>query len=862
MVQRTSQETQFQGGRGVAVTSGGTSMANPDYNEYKVSRNRDALQASESSADRLLNMITDAGQKLLEKSMEISQEEAYLKGAAAAGTGISEDELSSNPFTRDWAKAGMRDTLGRVAIAENEARIIEDMPKMREASPDEYNQYLAERRGELMPKLSGMSRRQRAATMQNLLMNDRAAIKKHTSEHMKYQIETETRSVQAANRVKVSAMGAAKDSAPAYATATQAAFSTLQSSILDNDKLPASLKASLISEYAEFALADDHQQLYELIQSAEVPLPGGGKGPVASMLSWDDSVKLSKVYRESRNRTEQYRSLQYLTDQARFQADWDNPDTPPMAETDALAFREQGIRSGFMSADQGKSFMQDYYKANAKKAKLGQGGAMWAAGDTGGLNSLDMTDDEGASAWMTKYGKNLEPQALATELIKIGVVQGRPAALRMLGKQLAPGLAQLGLNPELDPANSAILMQVMTTLDSAERTGRTGVYSTLLETLPQDQQAKLLDIREGVRSGLQFPVAVSQTMGKMAEYAKMAPQLRKAMGESNAKEDLEMLQSMDSVSLLDRIGLGVKSIFSTDAGNRLAISAKEGWRENPERVAEVSAQMKFAAADELRVLNMTHPFMSKDARQSTVLATLRGRTVDTSQGPLVIPRGTTLQSFFGVSASTSGQRVGAALDEFVKPQPGNRLVFSVQDGQLQYKELSSESRVVNSGLLNAKQVAPMIEQQRKREENLFKEVHGTGRTVHGITFNGANTGGLDMAQVFYMREALLSSGDIQIDLDSDSFKRITDKAATYSKLPMKTTGKYGNEALTLFSTLALVSNFKFTSQREYRPLLQALAGTDPGPALKALYETPVFKEADAKERAHLASQVNKILKGM
>ncbi len=875
MVARTSQAVQFQGGSGVALDGARGGYARGDVERNRTSSDRAGIDTNESSTTRLLGSIVGEGLKLVNQAIEINKTEAYLTGAAKAGQIASEDELEGDIFTRDYQRAGYRDTMGRVAIAENEARIMRDMPAMREKSPEEFNSYLAERRAELMGSLEGMSRQQRSGAFQNMLMNDRAAIKTHQSEHMKFQVETENRSVQAAVKIKHTAMDKAKvkDDAATYQAATDAAFSTYQSAIVQNPKLSAKNKSALLVEAMSAALESDHQGLYTLMKEAEIPLADGVSGTMASLIPFEDAVKLSKAYRGSLEHTEAQRSFGFTLEVARMRADWDDPSKPLMPEAQVRAQVEEGVRRGFYKMEKVDGIMQDYYKASAKKAVQGPLAAAWASGDQDKIGRLGKTDEEGLEAWLNTVGTTMNPAERVASLTTIGLVQGRPAALKQLGREIAPGLAQLGMTENLDMGNAQALASTLLMLDKTEKSvGMSGATAALMSSYPQEMQDKLMSYREFLRLGHSPDVAVTMMMKYLEANSKMDPQTRAAMGVSHGKDNADIIGSMEPRSLLDTLGLGLKSIVSKGAGDRLATSVRSSWFENPERVAEVGADMKYAMAEELRILSLTHPMASKEARQSMATAQLIGRTVETSSGPLMIPRGTSLQSFFGVPTSTGAQRVGAAIDEAVAPADGNRLAYSVQNGKIAFREFGKDGQLIRSGHIDPKQVAPMVSMQQDRESEQFRVVHGGGRTLSGVTFNGDNTSGLDNVHVFNTRQSLLQSGAaIKVNMKSMSkeqkavvdkqFMLMTDKAVSAARLPMKTTGKTGQAALTFFTELALISDNKFTSDKQYRPLLQAMVGTDPAPALTALYQTPAYKNAEPQVQARFTAAINSILKG-
>lgn len=870
MVQRTSGEAEFNAGQRTQVRGSGVGNARVDPNKYSTTNDLAVAVDPNRSSDVLLESIVRGADRVIGAKVKQSLAEAYLEGAAKAGTIKSEEELEGNPLTAAWRTAGYRDTMGRVALAEQESRLMEDMPRLREQTPDQFNEYLAKRRAEILPSLEGMSLRQREATFQNLLATDHAAIKKHSSEHAKFQIETKTRSIQTAMRTSISALNAAKSDVKAYGAAQLSTFSLAQSTILDPALTPA-LHGKLVEEFASFALASDHQGLYHAINEEVVDLPRGGRGTLASLLTWDDSVKLSKQYRESRERTEAFRSMAMMAEQSGIEADWENPDTPLMPWNKVQEFAERATQRGLMKDSQQKAFFDKWHNAQAKKAVLGSLAAAWANGDQAAIISLNKTDEEGLEAWMLKVGRTLPPADLVTALTQIGVAHGRPAALREMGKQLRPALAQLSTSETVDPANAAMVQRVMATLDAAEAKGQTGLFASMMSTYEPEMQSRLLAIREGVKTGLTPDVAIMQANQRALEEAKLTPEQRTAITANNGRDDAAILDELDPVGTMKAWWLKAKSIVSTDAGNQVAITARQSWFENPERAAEANASMKYAVAQELRHLSTVHPFMSKDARKTAALAAVAGRTVETQDGPFILPRGQSLQGFFGVPASTGAQRVGAALDEFVKPAEGNRVVYTVGTrNELMFRELGTKGQLIRSGVLNPKDVAPMVKTQEDRTAEKHRVEHGAGRTKSGYTYNGDNSLGLSNSTMLYVRDRLTESIYTPIDGQPTAedmkpinqlFMRETDEAVKAAMLPARVTGRNSPEALALFAELNLMTGNKFNQQKEYRNFVMSLKGSDPQAASKALAETSMWKRIENDRRTRLTSMITNVIQG-
>jgi len=847
----------------------GSSVGNAAVRGDKFRENREAagVESTDTSALRLLSRVVEQGSQLAGQAIQRSATEAYLNGAAQAGTARSEDDLEADIFTRAWATQGYRDTMGRVTQAEVESRILTDMPKMREASPEKYNEYLAERRSELLPALEGMSLTQRASATQNILMNERAAIKRHAGEHAKFIVETEDRSVKGIIGVNVRALSEAKSDGPSYKAQTEKTLAALYGNVVLNEKLPLKVKERIVGEAMQFALQSDHLPLYELFQNEAVALPDGTKGPLASMLTWDDQVSIGKAYRESLNRTEAIRAQNYTSEQARMEADWDNPDTPPMQEQAMLDFASQGIERGFMKSGEQKSFQETYYKAMLKKVGNTDLATAWEAGDLTKMLSLNKTDEEGQDAWMATMGRKLKPAELTSALINIGVYKGRPAALKQLGTVIGPALAQIGLGDDMDPGSAQALGATILTLDKAERDGRSGLFSTIMQTYPPELQAKMSYIREGVRQGLSPTMAISQAQARIAEEDKMTPQERAAMGAAHAKDNADIVNSMEPRSFADTLWLKAKSLVSSDAANQLAVTPRSSWFENEERVAEAGAAAKFAMLEELRAGSASNPFMGVEARKTSALARLAARTVETEHGPFILPRGTSVQQFFGVPASTGKERVGAALNEYVKPADGNRLVFRVDgSGKFTFKELSKEGAPVRDGILDPRMVAPMVAHQQEKEIGRYKEESGPGIQYNGYKFNGDNTVGLGNRSMLEMRKFTLDSPHFSFKFEDEAkgnhaIKLVTNEAGKVAKELVRQTRKPSQPALNLFAEMAISTDMKVKDRKDYRPLLVALSGTDEAAAQTAMRGTTLYKSSKPERQALYDSMIQQIMRG-
>ena len=120
---RNSAPVDFGGGKPTTTQSAQVGNATVDVNKFSRPTQSERGDSGGVKAqsnpllDGLLGIITPAVTHLAKVDMQLQQEEAYLRGSAAAGANQAEADVEANVLTRDWAKAGYRDTRGRLAAA-------------------------------------------------------------------------------------------------------------------------------------------------------------------------------------------------------------------------------------------------------------------------------------------------------------------------------------------------------------------------------------------------------------------------------------------------------------------------------------------------------------------------------------------------------------------------------------------------------------------------------------------------------------------------------------------------------------------------------------------------------------------------
>lgn len=846
-------------------------------------------QPVESQLDRTLQNILGAGIDFAEKGFQRSTEEAYLDGAAKVGQIQSEAELQGDPLTRDWAVAGYRDTMGRLKLADSESKVAADMSSMREKSPEEFQKYLATQRAELTPALNGMSFQQRQATLGQVLLNEQASIKKHTAEHSKFIVEQEVKSIQTGMSVQVQNLNAAKGDGSAYAAATDATFGSLVGSIWQNPKLSEEMRLQLTGEAAKYALSSDNLALYEKMRNTEITFADGSTGTLMNRLPWDEQVKIANDNRESLKRTEVFRSADFEDEMAKRRASWDDPNTPLEDHRSIAAFLQYGREEGFVDVGKTESIMKEYYTKAAQKATSADLASAFAAGDQGKIFAKGKTVDEAMNAWVSQAVKGGKPMGtVVQQLMAIGNNTGQGAAFQKVGELMKPAIAQLGQNNKIDPNNAAMVKRVLAGLDAAERTGHEGAYSNFMSSFDQGSQDKLMYIREGLRSGMDVNAALAQAQSNMINDQKIPPDQRKAIQSSMAKENAAMVNELEAKTVFGRAWQAAKGLISGDAAATQAIGTKRAFFENDDRVNAALAQTKLAFAEELSIISRNSPTLSADSRRSRALSAVVNRTVQTSSGPMIVPRGTNVQKFFNAPAQASADRIGLAMDEFIKPsRKENRLAYSVTpQGQVMYKEFNQNGQLARSGVINPKSIGPLVQHQWDREAQRYRATSGDGVSRRSgniqLQYNGENTAMVDPSVMLQFRDNLYKhegvsdrpyrdlsgkvvdgkpvmtagvgvsshnpyypkagpDGRISSAAIRDSFMRASDQAAQSAQQIMRNTGLRGNASFLMLSELAYQSGTGFTKMPVYKELLQKVRQKDAQGAQAVLQRTPAYQ---------------------
>lgn len=867
MVLRGEQQVNFNVGGDVAVQQSNTGNAALDPNQFRTSTiAQQAPGAEEGTMNRILERLVGAGDKLGGQMVQQSQHEAYLSGMAQAGTISNEAELQANPITKDWATAGYRDTMGKIVAADTEAQIAADMPKLREMDPAKFAEYLAEKRKVMVDSWTGMSATAREAMFSQQALNERAWLKKQQVEHYKFVVDTKQQALTAVMNTHNMQLDAAKSDVNTYAAVTDATYGALFSNVVMDDTLPAKIKGKMISDYATWALEHDHQDIYKMIQSRTMPMLDGTEAPMSSLMSWDDSVALSKAYRESQKRTETFRNGDYHNRKAAMEADWANPDTPLMPESEVEKLADEGKQRAAMSGDEYESFKKAYYNASVKKVVQTDLANMYQNGDIAGITRHGKSSDEALDAYVTMVGRKLPMPELVDKLLDIGKRTGQVNAFRKVGQVMGPAFQQLGNNEKVDPNNAVATTGVLQKLDKAESEGQTGAFQQFLSAFEPEVQAKISYIRENMRKTGDAGVAISRATQQVLEESKMPPAMRAAVAASKASAIDKAMNELEPTRAFgpSRAWLTVQSMFgSADAQNELALSPERAWFGDKVRADEVLAETKVQYGLKMHDIARNNPSLDIESVKSMALANLAGRTVPTKWGNAILPDGMTPQSFFGVGKDVSAATVGKALDEYLKPaKEGGRMVFRTGvQGELTAVELDSKNNVVQTMTVDKRMVPGLVEQQDKRNAEEFKANYGKGvsTSVNGtqLQYNGDNTVGVDNAWMRRFRDDLLSTGTIKASnlppaVLQAAFMKDSDNSARFASQAMQATGAKSEAAFKLFAYVATTEDLK---DKQYSRLVLAVKNRNVEQAKQALERTPLYRNVEQARKQYLMNNL-------
>jgi hypothetical protein len=784
---RDSGSVDFGAAPQVNVSQTSAPFARPDYAKFQGTEGRlnTAVNPQQPGImDQLISAIAPVATKWADGKLKQSQLDAYLSGQAAAASGQAREEVQGNIMTKDWAQAGWSDTKARLTLADAVAQTQLDIQsKLREQDPSKMQDYLQQRRDQLLPLMDGMSPDAKKGFMAQMLMADRQAIAEHTNAYGKYIIGTQAQAVTTSFAVQNDAMNTARanQDTDGYMAATKSALANVYGNIWMNPNMPMATKQQMVGQAAQLALDNGHLGFYEQLRTAKLP---GSDATMIDSLPFAEQSKLATGYVEAKKKFAVLNNADYISQLGLYEGKLSNPTSAPVSWADHQAMVEKGVQLGIIDSGKMESLDKLWASSQLKLQQDTRAASYFQSGNTQGLFSLGLGESDGVKSWVKLQGLNGTPMdQVVAKLANIGLTTGQQSAFAEVGTLLKSSVAQLRLgNGQMDQTQVQNLNSVLKILDTTDQKyGNSAATTAFLSSFSPDDAALLTTFRTKLKQTDNVVAAAQDAATQEAQYSKMAPAEKAALGQLSAKENADlvaqlepkgvfgqfwdkyapdMFRSQNSVSLdalrADRGG------FGNGSGDW-----RTAWKEDPERVEAAMGPVRIRLLQELNAISAERPFMPKEDRQALAIANVARDTVNTAGGPLVVPRGQTPQQFFGAPATMSPDVIGSALSTMHEAAKGNRMVYSItSSGQVMWQEWGPRDynnpnpSIVHQGVFDPKTVGAAAQAQLDRRIEEFNNNSGSGTTLKGqdgsaITFNGINTVGIANNVAYNIRQDLI-----------------------------------------------------------------------------------------------------------
>ena len=757
----------FNTGQRQDVSQAAAGNVNPDFVKY-ADADRGVTGTltdvkDNSALDGLVNSLANTANTYLKNKLNTEKEEAYLSGQAAAASGKAASDVESNILTKDWGTAGFNDTKTRLSMADIEAQTAVDMKKLREQSPEKMAEYLQTRRQKLMPLQEGMSLDARKSQMAQMAISDQHAIAKQMSEHQKFIIDQQAKAIKTSTSVAFQGMDASRDDASAYGRATDNAMVNVWGNIVNNPNLPEDMKAKMLEEAAVWALEGNHQQLFEKMQTVKDPQGH----TMLDNLDFGARSKLVKAYNASRKETAAMRNSDFSAKLGLYESRLGDDMAEPVPWDEHSALVAQGVQLGVISQNEIGSLAKKWQDGQAKKAELGGVADAYAGGNIDRLAALGKDGTAGAKGYTLLAARKGVPVAqIATNQILIAMKTGQKEGFTEAGNLLRSSISLIGTNETIDPGQLAGIDATFKMIEDYDAKGNRGGKQAFLQAFDDDTRTRLLAYRDGRNAGKTHSTAASEAADLITKNNALSPQERAALGSVQAKDNVDLIAKIEPKGLFAQVWEKMPFRFADNKAMDKISPARGGvygWRDNEELMARITDTGKTELLYELNEVSRKSPFLKAEDRQTKALTGLADRTVVTEGGPVFLPRGKTVQTFFGVSASVSPDVVGAALNTFHTPAKGNRTVYKTNgDGRMQWEEYNNTTgALVNPGeVFDPKAVSAVIQQEQDKRSTKFAESDGLGKVAKGpdgasVRYNGDNTVGISTAHMLRFRDDLV-----------------------------------------------------------------------------------------------------------
>lgn len=726
----------------------------------------------------LLGNLVQFGTGIASKLVDNATTNAYLKGSADAAAGKAEEELQSDPFTKDWQTAGFRDTMGRVKQAEADAQLEQDMPRLRTQSPAEMAAYLDAQRSDLLPALAGMSGEARSKMIPNMAIRDQAAISKHKGLHQQHIWDVQGKGFTAPITQGLNDLTSIREmrlGGEAYQDAEKKVVGRLLDMRISS--LPTAQKDALTLELLEFSLANQHLGLYQALSKKLTPdtvnadgtFSSDSKLTVLEQLPVPVQEKLSKAYVKAKEATQTIANQDYF-DTFNSQL-WSLKNGVSTLDYDQVrAIADAGTMIG-LSPEKRDSLFSAYYESEHKKGGNLRYAQAWMTNQTNTLFSDGKTVADGRTAAIDTIlkGKTVPEQLLA---LGSAIDYGNTDAAKVFGERIAPSIASLAVSDgKITPEHNQNLDTMYKLFDSAK--GNSIMMAALSAGIPEELQARVDRLRALHASGQTGAPAVARMLEMEKAEAGMSKQEKAVASRGIAEEDQKYLNKIGNEGWLSRTVDSVVGLHSRDSAVRADMELRGVMPDaSPDTRAIVrdSAIRTYKTGMREEMQELANRGMTGDSESRAVIAMgqLMRRSVRAGEMPIILPKGSTPHKYFETDPATPVDMIDKALGNRIKPTAdGGYMDVTATATGLAYQEWDRNGVSVptNAGMLSPSTIRDDVKALHTQKLKPTIEEVGEGVTYKDknieFKYNGVNTAGVSTKDMLAFRKTMVEQEGVK-----------------------------------------------------------------------------------------------------
>lgn len=742
--------------------------------------------------DKLFEQMGRDGAQVLNKMADIEYSNLYLGGQAKVGMIESEDEIEGNPLTRDWKVAGYRDTMGKLALADNEAQFSVDIGQLRQQDPEKFQEYLSQRRQKIIPGLSSMSREARAAASGQLLLQDRAATQRYTAEHQKFIIETKAQAFQTQNGASIGALKQAQFSessdgmSPGFNGQLRSHAGMLVGSVWMDKSLPLDVQQKLTFEAIGQALSNDLVPLYDYMRDTPIPDGKGGTSTLLSRLDGEQQTKLANQYRESMARTNDVRAFSRIVDLDKEEAAIKNN-----ASTTTYTQLESTLRAMVVNkettAERAASVLALKSSQAYKAERNSSIGAAWARGDDNAMNGMDANDADGVKAYEDMMNRNKIPNDQRIGLWMSAGMNGRDGAFTKVGEALGVSLRQMrSPDGKVLPQHIENVRAINNYLQNIQGPGQDNARTRVLAGLGEKDRMLAERVFAQVNDNkATYDEALQKAVDLETKEQGLTPGKSAAMGQSTAAQMQKEIADLDARGWFSTAMSGIRSMVPGAGGAEAHANnvirpdtfAFEDFGGNSKTTQFYVNQSRAEVLAEANAVILSSPYSTSQEAIRVAKANVAARVIETKQGPLFMPKNVDLMQAYGVAPGNQAV-IGKAIDSLLKSKQEElrstlnvpikddaRWELMFTNGRLFAQQYVKGVRQGQGDFIPPEAIKARITEMTNAEQERANMRHGSGRVVveGGVTikYNGMNTAGVPANWMFDLRDNLVRNEGVR-----------------------------------------------------------------------------------------------------